>query len=109
MMPATYNIEYYRGDTFKLYLNIKDNTGMPINVTGYTASFTIATERGDSPSQSVACSASASGTQIQCQITADQGEMLVAGTPYVYDIKVDNGPEINTYLTGNVNVTEKVT
>ena len=116
MMPATYNLEYYRGDTLKFYLNVKDSSGLPITLTGYTVVFTVATGRGSTPPDpgggfptSIACSATASGSQITCTITPANGSNMKAGVPYVYDVQVtSSGGEVNTYLTGNINVTEGV-
>lgn len=108
MIPANYDIQYYRGDTYEFYIQPKDIDGLPIDVSTFTPTFTIATERGTSPTASYACSAAATGTTIHCTITAGTGATLSAGTVYVYDVGVDDGGVIHTYLTGNVYVTDRV-
>ncbi len=114
-MPATTNFEYYRGDTFKTYLNIKDGAGLPIDLSGFLAKFTIATERGTNPPApgsgfpaTVLCESTISGSRIEIKITPAQGNQLKAGVSYVYDVEVSGGGEVYTYLTGNINVTEGV-
>ena len=45
--PGTYNISYYKGDTFEFLLNPKDTSGNPFNLTGYSAPrFTISNYAG---------------------------------------------------------------
>lgn len=116
MMPASYNLEYYRGDTLRFYLNVKDSNGAPLNLSGYSAVFTVATGRGSTPPDpgggfptSVVCQATILGSQITCTISPTNGNNMRAGVPYVYDVQVTSGAgEVYTYLTGNINVTEGV-
>lgn len=116
-MPAPYNLEYYRGDLLEFYLVPKNSDGTPLELAvGIVPQFIIATQRGDNPPApqgypaTVACSATVvdNRTKIKCQVTNAQGLQLKAGTPYVYDVSVNNGGEVTTYLTGNFNVTERV-
>ncbi len=107
-IPANYDIQYYRGNTYEFYIQPKDIDCLPIDVTSFTPSFIIATSRGPAPDTSYTCSASATGTTIHCTITAGTGATLSGGTVYVYDVSVDDGGTIHTYLTGNVYVTDRV-
>jgi hypothetical protein len=119
MMPATYNLEYYRGDTLKFYLNVKDGDGSPTSLSGASVVFTVATGRGSSRPDpgggfptSVACTATITDPpngRIECIITPSHGTDLKAGVAYVYDVEVTKtASEVYTYLTGNINVTEGV-
>lgn len=116
MQPADYNLEYYRGDTLSFVLVPKDSTGAPIDLTSATARFIIATGRGDNPPavagypSTIECTASKidSNTKIQCIITVANGLNMKAGIPYVYNVSIDIGGSVTTYLTGNINVTERV-
>ena len=115
MMPVTYNLEYYRGDTLKFYLVPKDVTGAPIDLSGSVVAFTVATGRGSSPPDpgggfptTITCLAAVNGSRITCTITPVNGSNMKAGVPYVYDVQVTNAGEVNTYITGNINVTEGV-
>lgn len=62
--PATYNIQYYKGDTYQFVIKPKDSTGNPfvMPASEYTANFYIATSRGDAPTQSLSGSASITHT-----------------------------------------------
>jgi hypothetical protein len=116
MMPAPYNLEYYRGDTLSFVLVPKDETGAPLDLSTATARFIVATGRGSTPPvvpgypSTIECTASKidANTKIQCIITPANGLNMVAGTPYVYDVMVSVGGSVTTYLTGNINVTERV-
>lgn len=108
MIPATYDIQYYRGDTYEFYIQPKDIDGMPIDVSGMTASFIVATSRGASPTAAFSCSAVTSGSTIHCTIPAATGATFVGNTVYVYDVNLVNGSVNHTYLTGNVYVTDRV-
>ena len=110
--PATFNIAYYRGDTYELNVRPKDQDGNSIDLTagGFTAAFTIASSRGPSPDTSIACTADIidEGTVIYCMIPPTQGALLSGSIVYVYDVEVSNGSAVHTYLTGTVTVTEDV-
>ncbi len=116
MKPAPYDLEYYRGDTLSFVLVPKDSTGAPIDLSTATPRFIIASGRGDTPPavpgypSTIECTASKinGNTQIQCIITQANGLDMKAGTPYVYDVFIDIGGSVTTYLTGNINVTERV-
>lgn len=115
MMPATYNLEYYRGDTLTFKINVKDASGAPLDVSAGSLAFTVATGRGSAPPDpgdgfpaTVVCSATAIGSQITCTISPANGSSMKAGVPYVYDVQWTNAGEVHTYLTGNINVTEGV-
>lgn len=117
MMPATYNLEYYRGDDLRFILIPKDSSGAPLDLSAATPTFTISTGRGDSPVSpgagfpaTIQCTASTidSNTKIECIITQQNGLDMKAGTLYVYDVAISSGGSVTTYLTGNVNVTERV-
>lgn len=106
-LPATFDIYYYRGDTYTFYLNVKDADGnlVDLEAGGYTALFTIATSRGASPTESWVLTPTVSTSQVTCTITPTVGLQLDAG-PYVYDVQVKQSSSlVYTYLTGNIYVT----
>lgn len=57
--PATYNITYYKGDTYEFVIKPKTSNGQvfPIPSTLYTANFNIADSRGESSTQRITASA----------------------------------------------------
>lgn len=110
MIPANFDISYYRGDTYVFYINAKDNEGNDLDLSAYTPSFIIANYRGpdqggSNPRVAYTATASISGSRITCTISPTIGANLTAG-PYVYDVQVANGSaNVYTYLTGTISVT----
>jgi len=108
--PATYDFNYYKGDTFEFRIYPKKNDGtahllgafsMPTNFANNpdyaldtsapydSAQFTISTVRGSAGSP-IKCFARISddGTFVQCAIRPQDSRLLIAGTEYVYDVEV---------------------
>lgn len=108
--PATYNFDYYRGDTFQFVARPKNaNDGLSFDLTDYNASFTIADIRGSLGNQTDAEATVNESTDIvTCTITPSVGRTLSAGN-YVYDVQIDNGIQIYTLLTGTITVTDDIT
>ena len=123
--PGTYNISYYKGDTFEFLLNPKDTSGNPFNLTGYDASairFTISNYAGPEKYDGVdgaPTKVSIAGyvtkvdnTYIKCAITPGNALEMTAGTTYVYDVEISKTGSpydyVYTLLTGNITVKEQV-
>ena len=112
--PGTYNINYYKGDTYEFRIYPKDAAGDPFELTGYIGSetFTIANARGDSATTTVFAYADIVDDHVLCAIRPADGANLVAGTTYYYDVQIDktggNYDEIFTLLTGTITVTDHV-
>jgi|LakMenE01Jun11ns_1017448.scaffolds.fasta_scaffold9287725_2 hypothetical protein len=109
--PATYDINYYRGDTleFNIYPKLNDNSAFDLD--GYEVKFTIDTARGQSANAKIAtASISDNNSFVACSILPATGRQLIAGTTYYYDVEVKKGAtKIYTLLTGVINVTEDIT
>jgi hypothetical protein len=108
--PGTYNFNYYRGDTAQFVARPKNsNDGSSFELTDYSASFTIANQRGSAGTQ---YSASAIVNEVSdivtCTITPAVGRDLEPGS-YVYDVEIENGIEVHTLLTGTITVTDDIT
>ena len=144
--PATYDFNYYKGDTFEFRIYPKKNDGTVFDLSTFyiptnyantpddvtdssapydSAQFTIATARGTIPNtagvqQPIKCFARVSddNTFVQCAIRPVEGNQLVAGTEYVYDVEVKKPAGlsgsgqyeiIQTLLTGTITITDQVT
>jgi hypothetical protein len=147
--PATYDFNYYKGDTFEFRIYPKKNDGTvfdlsafyvptnyantPDDVTDTTApydsaQFTIAEFRGATRTVNgvtqtavpIKCFARVSddNTFVQCAIRPAEGNQLIAGTEYVYDVEVRKPAGaagsgqyeiVQTLLTGAITVTDQVT
>jgi hypothetical protein len=109
--PATYDFNYYKGDTFEFRIYPKKNDGTVFDLSQYSipsnfandpddvtdsyanydsAQFTIANARGSSATETYRCFARVSpdSTFVQCAIRPSEGLELAAGTEYVYDVEV---------------------
>ena len=109
--PATYDFNYYKGDTFEFRIYPKKNDGTVFNLSQFyiptnfantpddvtdtvspydSAQFTIANARGSAATQIIKCFARVSddNTFVQCAIRPAEGVQLLAGTEYVYDVEV---------------------
>lgn len=112
--PGTYNFSYYRGDTLEFNIYPKNSAGGAFSLLGYDVNFSIATARGIAPLVTPYAAISADNSYITCVITPSDGVLLDAGTPYVYDVEINNltapnYPRVYTVLTGDITVQEQVT
>jgi hypothetical protein len=112
--PGTYNINYYKGDTYEFRIYPKDAAGDPFDLTDYVGSesFTIANVRGSTATTTVYAYASIETDYVLCTIRPADAPALVAGTTYYYDVSIDKtGVDYNsvfTLLTGTITVTDHV-
>lgn len=114
--PGTYNISYYKGDTFEFRVYPKNSSGAVFDLTDYgNAKFTISTVRGsDGVASQVEAYSSISddGTYVLCTIRPADATGLTAGTQYVYDVEVTKSatpyPYTYTLLTGTISITDQV-
>lgn len=124
--PATFNINYYKGDTYEFNIYPKDSTGAVFDLTGFaingneTAEFFFSNARGAAgvPNR-VECFARISDdkTRIECAIRPADSINMVPGTTYVYDVQITKPSQggtkpydmVLTLLTGNIIVTDQVT
>jgi len=113
--PGTYNINYYKGDTYEFRIYPKDAAGEPFNLTDYNGSetFTIANVRGSEATTTVLAYADIVNNEyVECAIRPTDSLNLVAGTTYYYDVSIDktggNYDKVFTLLTGTITVTDHV-
>lgn len=110
--PATYNISYYRGDTYTFILNPKNSDGSVFDLNNYSGAFQVKTARGPANpviiSGNVAIDTPIAGS-LTCTIDAEDGEDLTPGI-YVYDIQITKTDgTVYTLVTGTLTVTDDVT
>jgi hypothetical protein len=111
--PATYNINYYQGDTYQFVIRPKTSAGeiFPITSTAYDAYFRIDTERGRTDGLGIEASAAISDNAVTCTLTPSVGNSLIAGTVYFYDVSIESKTDPNivyTLLTGTINITADI-
>ena len=111
--PATYNIQYYQGDTYQFVIRPKTSAGeiFPVTSTVYDAYFRIDTQRGRTDGLGIEASASIGDNSVTCTITPAVGNNLVAGTTYFYDVSIEDKTDPNviyTLLTGTITITADI-
>jgi len=117
--PATYNINYYMGDTFEFRIFPKDASGAPFPLAQFpNVRFTIATQRGPLPSTAPPriegyAEISIDRTSILCSIRPSDSAFLDATRQYVYDVEISRTAspynQVFTLLTGNISITDQIT
>lgn len=108
--PATYNFNYYRGDSYSFSITPKNANGTAFDLTGYSAAFNIATARGSSGvyvNDGSAIIDNING-RIDCAITPTVGTELGL-TTYYYDVEITKNDKVYTVVTGTINVTQDIT
>lgn len=115
--PGTYNINYYKGDTYEFRVYPKIASGATFDLEDYTvAGFYLSTERGGSTIEAVATiEQDSSGLwYVQCAIPPGTGSALDSSIDYVYDVEIlkpavgAGYPYRYTLLTGTISITEDV-
>jgi F0F1-type ATP synthase beta subunit len=111
--PATYNFDYYQGDTYEFLIRPKDSVGNNFDLTNYTGLFTVATERGKPASivgSAQTASVDTSLSTVKCRISSTFGASLT-GNSYVYDVQIKNPSTsaVFTLVTGTISVTRDIT
>ena len=112
--PGTYNINYYKGDTYEFRIYPKTSNGDSFPLTGYDVKFAFSTTRGGSgtPGYHEAYSIIIDNSYILCAIRPGDSEYLTAGTQYVFDVEITKSATpyslVHTVLTGNISITDQV-
>lgn len=113
--PGTYNISYYKGDTYEFKIYPKTNSGAVFDLTGYSVKFMFSTTRGaDGISSRLTGYASISSdkTHISCAILPGNGDEMSADSTYTYDVEISKSSTpyslVYTLLTGDITVTDQV-
>ena len=112
--PATFNINYYKGDFYQFVVRPKTSTGdnFPVSDTTHNAYFYISSSRGGNSSATIEASATIDGSSIVATILPTVGNQLEQATTYFYDVSVEkkeDNNELYTLLTGTISVTADIT
>lgn len=106
---AKANIIINQGTTFSTTINLTDDNGDPIDLTGYTGRSQMRKHYTSSNSQSFTVSLNSSQGIVSLALTASQTANLTAGR-YVYDVEVISGANVvSRIVEGIVTVTPEVT
>lgn len=106
--PGTYNISYYKGDTYEFRIYPKNSDDSPFNLTPYIGGgsydhdnnpitpniaydnvmFVFAESRGSTEWHKCAAWIDETKTYVGCAIRPSDAQYLTPGTTYVYDVQV---------------------
>lgn len=114
--PGTFNINYYKGDTFEFRVYPKDSAGNVFDLTDFSnedIKFSISTARGVTPTIEAYAVKAEDNSYIACAILPGNGAEMTAGTTYVYDIEISREASpydiVFTLMTGTITVTDQIT
>lgn len=111
--PATYNIQYYQGDTYQFAIRPKTSAGeiFPVTSAAYNAYFRIDIERGRTDGSGINAIATIGDNSITCTITPTVGNLLSSSNTYFYDVSIENKTDnsiVYTLLTGTISITADI-
>ena len=108
-MASKANIIIDQGATFSTDLNLTDEYGDPLDLSGYTANSQM--RKWYTSSNAAATFTAAVNTEtavVTLSLTANQTSSIVSGR-YVYDVEITNGNTVSRIVEGIVTVTPQVT
>jgi len=110
--PATYDFNYYRGDTYEFDAVLKNSDGTDFDLSLYeTVEFKIGTQRGSGGTKTTCLATKVLPSTVRCTITSTVGRGLAAGQ-YYYDVQItDTTPDpdtIYTVLTGTITIIDDI-
>lgn len=113
--PATYNINYYKGDTYEFLIKPKNSSGNDFVVTDvlYSVAFKLAPTRGGPSGETISGEATIlSENSVLCSITPSVSALLDSTKTYAYDVRITNLSDsdiVYTLINGSINIVEGVT
>lgn len=108
-LPSNFDLELYKGDYFPFRLLLKDSTGAPLNLTGYTARSQIRDYIDSTVVFEFATSIVPTEGAVDIMLNSTTSSGLAPGS-YIWDVQLTN-PDGNTrtYIAGDVKVYDEVT
>lgn len=111
--PATYNISYYRGDTYEFVVNPKNSDGTNFDLSGYSSSsalFTVSLRSSgtDTFVFNGDIEVNSDSSYIRCGIPSSSGSALIEGSSYYYDVQINSDAATYTLLNGKITVKNNI-
>lgn len=108
-MATKSNLVIDQGSTYSVVLDLTDENGDVINLTGYIANSQVRKwYTSTTPAAIFTTSINATSGELELSLTSNQTSNLVAGR-YVYDVELNNNGIISRIVEGIVTVTPQVT
>jgi hypothetical protein len=109
--PKRFDIEIYQGDDFEFNVVLKDNTGTPLNLTGWTgiAQIKKSSDNGTAEAPQFDIEVGTTDGRVTASIAGEDTALLQPQVPYKYDLQLsDTEGKRRTFLAGTILVTEEV-
>jgi len=108
-MATKANLVIDQGSTFSTDLNLTDENGDPLSLTGYSANSQVRKWYSSSNvSATFTTSVNTATAIITLSLTANQTSNLDSGR-YVYDVEITDGTTVSRIVEGIITVTPQVT
>lgn len=108
-MATKANIIIDQGTTFNTIINLTDNNGDPVDLTGYTGGSEMRKHYTSSNSQNFTVTLGGANGTVVLSLTSSQTANLSPGR-YVYDVEVRSGANVvSRIVEGVITVTPEVT
>jgi hypothetical protein len=107
-MATKANLVIDQGATFSADLNLTDENGDILNLSGYTANSQLRKWYTSTNSVSFSATINVDSAVITLALTANQTSLLNAGR-YVYDVEIKDNDTVSRVVEGIVTVTPNVT
>lgn len=108
-MATKANLVIDQGSTFSADLNLTDEYGAPLNLTGYVANSQMRKwYTSSNATATFTTSINANGGVLTLSLTSNQTSNITSGR-YVYDVELNDGASISRIVEGIITVTPQVT
>lgn len=108
-LPTNNDLVIYKGDYVELFVTIKNATGTPMPLTGFTPKAQLKTSYDDPIPRQFDCTLTGVAGQVRIYLSSSVTSELLPGS-YIWDFQITSGTgETRTYLAGDVTVYNEVT
>lgn len=108
-MPINMDMVIYKGDFVEVFVTVKDDNDVALDLTGYTAAASLKSDFADSAPTDFTCTVTGITGEVRIYLSSTLSSALVAGD-YIWDFEIINEDgDARTYITGDVTVYNEVT
>lgn len=107
-LPRNYDLVLYRGDYISMSVTLKDSTGAPLDLTGYTAKCSLRKDYAAVAKFDAVCMVDEANGSVLIEFPSSITTTITAGD-YIWDFQTTVDGNNRTYFTGDVKVYGDVT
>ena len=112
MMPGTYNLSFYQGDSWRVTATLNQPTSpvSPVDLTGYAAKAQLRSAKSSTVvALEFTCTIASPSTGIIVMTASPTLTKAVLAAKYYWDLQISKGDEVQTILAGYALVTGEIT